>query len=162
MRGPDWPIQDPSPLILGTGRSIDLPLPRGGRPPNRVGGLTAPEATAAIWAASPAGGDPEKSRCCPLICSAMPSLSTAGRPGWMPPAPTGPWEQRCSSVIINPRPWPGGLYAPPQALRSGVPGRLRAHAPPPPAGPGTCVRGPLAPHTSRCPGLWKGVSPTTT
>ena len=114
---------------------------------------------------SPLGERPEKSVLALLEHLAMLTFLPKEHSGPAGVDATSPDRPKGTAMQLRhnyPRPWPGGLYAPPQALRSGVPGRLRAHAPPPPAGPGTCVRGPLAPHTSRCPGLWKGVSPTTT
>ena len=99
----------------------------------------------------PCWGRPQKIKVLPLIYSAMPSLSTAGRPGWMPPAPTGPWGQRCSSVIIIPGSGRGALR-PPLALLPGLAGEAGQRgsplsAPPPPAGPGHCAKGPKAPRT---------------
>ena len=69
----------------------------------------------------------------------------AGRPGWMPPAPTGPGEQRCSIVIIMRPTVAGGLCAPHRLFGRGLPGRQgtgsRPHAPPPRAARATVSRG---------------------
>ena len=87
--------------------------------------------------------------------AAMPSLSTAGRPGWMPPTPTGPTGQRCS--ITNPRQWPGGS-APPIGSSAGVGrgGRAAGFPPqcPPSAGrPGPLCQGAEGPSHSSDPGI---------
>ena len=82
--------------------------------------------------------------------AAMPSLSTAGRPGWMPPTPTGPTGQRCS--ITNPRQWPGGSAPPHRLFCRGWPGRQGSGVPPSvphlrrPAR-ATRAKGPKAPRT---------------
>ena len=55
---------------------------------------------------------------CAIFASSL--QQTAGRPGWMPPAPAGPAGQRCS--VTKPRPWPGGSTPPTGSSVGGGPG----------------------------------------
>ena len=55
---------------------------------------------------------------CVIFASSL--QQTAGRPGWMPPAPAGPAGQRCS--VTKPRPWPGGSTPPTGSSVGGGPG----------------------------------------
>ena len=95
---------------------------------------------------------------CVIFASSL--QQTAGRPGWMPPAPAGPAGQRCS--VTKPRPWPGGSTPPTGSSVGGGPGSQGVSPSSfwPTREPVSGGRWP--PHTSRCPGPWKGVSPTTT
>ena len=92
---------------------------------------------------------------CAIFASSL--QQTAGRPGWMPPAPAGPAGQRCS--VTKPRPWPGGSTPPTGSSVGGGGQGVRALALPPSGRPGNLCQGADGPPHFKVPGSVEGGFP---
>ena len=142
-------------LFEGNGHSLKFSLPRGGKPPNHVGGITALGGTAANWAAFPPAREGKNNRLDARYLPLAYSKQRADRGGCHQPRPA---QRDSDAALLNPDRGRGALR-PPQALWSGGGQGVRALALPPSGRPGNLCQGADGPPHFKVPGSVEGGFP---